>query len=145
MRTAGLTGRHHTVLLCPADTPGGQIGSVAIPGMVLSAPEHWPNGVRCCGDGEGARVRLSREVSAVLGSTQPGEKTQQSLAEGRGSRRVMQTLLILNDTEAKRYKGAEEPSARLMERQDTGLQPPASPRPGRGVMWKGNWIPGFTE
>lgn len=68
----------------------------------------------------------------MLGSTQPGEKTQQSLAEGQGSRGVTQTLLILNDTEAKRYRGAEEPSTRLMEGQDMGLRPPGLPVPGKG-------------
>ena len=82
----------------------------------------------------------------MLGSAQPGEKTQQSLAEGRGSRRVTQTSLILNDTEAERCRGAEELSGWLPEGQGAGLWPPGLPAPGKGgVMWKGNWIPGFTE
>lgn len=42
-----------------------------------------------------------------LGSAQPGEKAQQSLAEGRGSRQATQTLLILNDSEVQGGGGAE--------------------------------------
>lgn len=68
----------------------------------------------------------------MLGSEQAAEKTQQSLAEGRGSCRETQTLIILNDTEAERCRGVEERSRRLLEGQGTGLQPLGLRMPRKG-------------
>jgi len=80
----------------------------------------------------------------VLGSAQLGEKTQQSLAEGRGSRRETQTVLISTDTEAASFRGRGL-SGRLPEGQGAGLRPPGLPAPGQGVTCEGNWILGFTQ
>lgn len=116
------------------DLLSGQVGSLPIPGRLASSPEpaeHQLNQVRCCQGGEG------REVSAVRESAQPGEKTQQSLAEGRGSCRAAQTLLILNDTKAERCRGAEELSGWLPQGQGAGLHPPGLPTPGKECRVEG--------
>lgn len=137
----GSTGWCCSPLPHPTDLPAGQAGSLTIPRRLASPPEpsehQLKNQVWCCQGSEGVRGWLGREVSMVLGSTQPGEKTQQSLAEGRGSRRATQTLLILNDTAAERCRGAEEPSRRLLEGQGAGLQPPGLPVPGKGCHVEG--------
>lgn len=70
----------------------------------------------------------------MLGSAQPGEKTQQSLAEGRGSRGVTQTLLILNDTEAQGSGGAERAATGEAGR---WAVVPVLPTPGKGCHVEG--------
>lgn len=71
-------------------------------------------------------------VSAVLESEQVAVKMQQSLAEGWGSCRETQTLVILNDKEVKRCRGVEKLSRRLVEGQGTRLQPLGLPMLRKG-------------
>lgn len=130
----GSMGWHCSPFLHPTDLLSGQVESLPIPGRLVSSPEpaeHQLNQVQCCQGGKG------REVSTVQDNTQLGEKTQQSLAEGRGSRRAAQTLLILNDTKAERCRGAEELSGWLPQGQGAGLHPPGLPTPGKGCRVEG--------
>lgn len=105
---------------CPGSTPRGaqhsrslgtrnQPGWPALrpsPGRLASFLSQPSSSSAGTGIAEGC---LGRGVSAGLGSERAAEKTQQSLADGRVSCREIQTVIISNDTEAQRCRGAEEP------------------------------------
>lgn len=104
-------------------------------GRLVSLPEPAEQQLSrdgCCWGGEGAGAGWAGGSVQCWGSEQATVKTQQSLAEGRGSCRETQTLIILNDKEAERCRGVEEPSRRLLEGQGTELQPLGLPMPRKG-------------